>query len=164
MKPTTCTCEMRACSMRTTTMSMTLPTTTTTSASSSTATPSTQPTSSLVSSSNVNSRLADQTLTVQDADSSTITMPAAQSPNDNTALIGGIVGGAVALLLIGALTAFCVVRRRRNHKEPSNAGSASHYGHIGKVVDRSASNNYSNLVVAQPEHDTYGNGQLEVQR
>jgi hypothetical protein len=46
-------------------------------------------------------------------------MPAAQSPvdsNDHSALIGGIVGGAVALILLGALIAFCVVRSRRQTK------------------------------------------------
>lgn len=39
------------------------------------------------------------------------------------ALIGGIVGGIVALLLIGGLIAFLVVRNRRNkdHGEEGNA-------------------------------------------
>jgi hypothetical protein len=44
-------------------------------------------------------------------------MRAAESPNDSSALIGGIVGGAVALLLVGALVAFCVVRQRRQSKD-----------------------------------------------
>jgi hypothetical protein len=36
--------------------------------------------------------------TLQESHASAITMPAAQSPEDNIALIGGVVGGAVALL------------------------------------------------------------------
>lgn len=48
---------------------------------------------------------------------SAITTPAAQSSEDkNAALIGGIVGGAVALLLVGALIAFLVLRSRRQPK------------------------------------------------
>lgn len=38
----------------------------------------------------------------------------ADADDDNAALIGGIVGGVVALLLIGGLIAFLVVRSRRS--------------------------------------------------
>jgi hypothetical protein len=38
----------------------------------------------------------------------------AQPSDDNAALIGGIVGGVVALLLIGGLIAFIALRSRRN--------------------------------------------------
>jgi len=55
--------------------------------------------------------------------SSAITMPAAQSPKDNAALIGGIVGGVVALLLVGALIAFCVIRSRRPQSKDNDAGA-----------------------------------------
>jgi H+/gluconate symporter-like permease len=57
-------------------------------------------------------------------DSSTLTMPAAQSPDDNSALIGGIVG-AVALILVGALIAFCVVRSRRRQRESQDDATQS---------------------------------------
>ena len=89
-------------------------------------------------------------------------MPAAQSPNDNTALIGGIVGGAVALLLIGALIACCVVRSRRNNKEqPSTDPSAhalqsrssSNYGRIDGIsgtANNPASSTYVDVVVGPP--------------
>jgi beta-lactamase regulating signal transducer with metallopeptidase domain len=43
-----------------------------------------------------------------------------QPSNDNAALIGGIVGGIVALLLVGGLIAFLVARNRRNANEQDN--------------------------------------------
>jgi hypothetical protein len=45
---------------------------------------------------------------------------------DNAALIGGIVGGVVALLLIGGLIAFLVARSRRRggNGEPNNKGAS----------------------------------------
>lgn len=93
-------------------------------------------------------------------------MPAAQSPKDNAALIGGIVGGAVALLLIGALIAFFVVRSRRKHKQQLDPSALSlrstppsNYARVN-LSDRPASN-YTGLF-ATSEHDTYANGQLEL--
>jgi hypothetical protein len=44
----------------------------------------------------------------------------AQPSNDNAALIGGIVGGVVALLLVGGLIAFLVARNRRNVNQQDN--------------------------------------------
>jgi hypothetical protein len=43
-----------------------------------------------------------------------------QTSDDNTALIGGIVGGIAALLLVGGLIAFLVARNRRNVNEQDN--------------------------------------------
>jgi hypothetical protein len=89
-------------------------------------------------------------------------MPAAQSPDSNAVLIGGIVGGAVALLLIGALIACCFVRSRRNNKEqPSTDPSAhalqsrppSNYGRIDGITGTAndlASNHYSDMMVGPP--------------
>jgi hypothetical protein len=45
----------------------------------------------------------------------------ADSLGDNAALIGGIVGGIVALLVIGGLVAFIVARNRRNVTNEENA-------------------------------------------
>jgi hypothetical protein len=47
----------------------------------------------------------------------------ADSPDDNAALIGGIVGGIVALLLVGGLIAFLVARSRRSHNHEDNSNS-----------------------------------------
>jgi hypothetical protein len=58
-------------------------------------------------------------------------MPAAQTPEDNSdsALIGGIVGGALSLLLlVGALIAFCVMRNRR--QDSTSTPLESNYGRI----------------------------------
>jgi hypothetical protein len=44
----------------------------------------------------------------------------AQPSNDNAALIGGVVGGVVALLLIGGLIAFLVARNRRSVNQLDN--------------------------------------------
>jgi hypothetical protein len=150
-----------------------------------TAPPSSQSTSSLVTSSidNVNtlstsavattaistastSALTETTIganqTLQESHASAITMPAAQSPEDNIALIGGVVGGAVALLLIGALIAFCVVRSRRNNKEQPYADpsahalqsrSSSNYGRIDGIsgtANNPAKSTYVDVVVGPP--------------
>jgi hypothetical protein len=69
--------------------------------------------------------------------------PPLKHPSDNTALIGGIVGGVVALFLIIGLIVFIVTRNRRkvanNQDQPSNRNdvsmapakaSASNYGQI----------------------------------
>jgi hypothetical protein len=48
----------------------------------------------------------------------------AQSSDDNAALIGGIVGGVFALLLIGGLVAFLVARSRRGEKDHPNSDAA----------------------------------------
>jgi predicted lipid-binding transport protein (Tim44 family) len=46
--------------------------------------------------------------------------PSTEPSNDNAALIGGIVGGVVALLLVGGLIAFLVTRNRRNANQQVN--------------------------------------------
>jgi hypothetical protein len=59
----------------------------------------------------------------------------AQPPDDNIALIGGIVGGFVALFLVGGLIAFFVVRSRRDDKSsaialPPSTTATSNYDRI----------------------------------
>jgi hypothetical protein len=133
MKPSICTCHMRTCSM---------PTTTTTS----TTLPKTPPTTPTPTTSTPPTTIgANQTL--QESHASAITMPAAQSPEDNIALIGGVVGGAVALLLIGALIAFCVVRSRRQSKD-NNANSL----HSVHSTTTSPQSSYSRVPPAQSNY------------
>jgi hypothetical protein len=74
--------------------------------------------------------------TVQESNSSAITMPAAQSPEDNAALIGGIVGGAIALLLIGALIAFawCAVGANRKTTMPARCTRFTRQAHLRKAT------------------------------
>jgi hypothetical protein len=81
--------------------------------------------------------------------------------DDNTALIGGIVGGVVALILVGGLVAFIVARSRRrvNASQDSamqsgrqnlpdagagaGAGFASHHS------------NYESLALSPPENENH---------
>jgi hypothetical protein len=68
-----------------------------------------------------------------------------ESPNNNAALIGGIVGGVFAFLLFGGLIAFFVTRSRRivNHDDSdamaTNADPA--LGNYGRIPTKH--NNYS---------------------
>jgi hypothetical protein len=55
-----------------------------------------------------------------------VATPSTEASNDNAALIGGIVGGVVALLLIGGLIAFLVARSRRREKDHPNNDAALH--------------------------------------
>jgi hypothetical protein len=56
----------------------------------------------------------------------------AQAPDSNAALIGGIVGGIVALLLVVGLIAFFVARSRRNvnHGTTAPPTAQSTYGRL----------------------------------
>jgi hypothetical protein len=90
-------------------------------------------------------------------------IPPTDAPDDNAALIGGIVGGIVALILIGGLIAFLVVVRSRNlnHDNNSNAMTSttptpSNYNRIptkntnyndriGVAVDASSGKHYDAL-------------------
>lgn len=71
-------------------------------------------------------------------------------PENNAALIGGIVGGIVALILAGGLIAFVVTRSRRR-KQLKNSDQlptkATNY-------DRAMSMNKYSEVIAQPPIDT----------
>lgn len=87
-------------------------------------------------------------------------MPAAQSPEDDAALIGGIIGGAITLVLIGALIAFCVARSRRKQPKDNNASvlysattapPESNYGRIAPTQS-----NYTETVsIAQSGNSHY---------
>lgn len=70
--------------------------------------------------------------------STVVAMPVTKSPTDNVALIGGIVGGAVALLILGAVVAVIVARNRRSqsdcHSLPLPSSSTpTHYGDVADV-------------------------------
>jgi preprotein translocase subunit YajC len=69
-------------------------------------------------------------------------MPVTQKSDDNIALIGGIIGGVVALLLIVGLIAFIVSRKRRSknksventlHQKDVTTTPASNYGKVGAI-------------------------------
>jgi len=76
--------------------------------------------------------------------SSAVTMPAAESTENNSALIGGIVGGAVALILVGALIVFFVLRSRKARQD-SNADQNAH----ATQSIRAPPNNYGQLSIVQ---------------
>jgi hypothetical protein len=79
-----------------------------------------------------------------------------QSPTDNSALIGGIVGaGIVALLLVCGLTAFSMARNQTKEQEhdgsrSESAPSQSNYGRIP-----AASSNYGESAIVVPHRDHY---------
>jgi hypothetical protein len=90
--------------------------------------------------------------------SSNATVSAASLPStdDNAALIGGIGGGIVALLLFGCLVALLVARSRRREKGEANSGAAL------QSVRQSTSgeqpeNNYG---VIAPQQSDYEHGDL----
>jgi hypothetical protein len=58
---------------------------------------------------------------MSDTQAQTSAITSTSEPDSNAALIGGIVGGIVALLLIGGLIAFLVARSRRNLNHHDNA-------------------------------------------
>jgi hypothetical protein len=62
----------------------------------------------------------------------------AQLP-DNAALIGGIVGGIIALLLVGGLIAFVVARNRRrdNNNGVASTTAPSNYDRIPTAINNS---------------------------
>jgi hypothetical protein len=71
-------------------------------------------------------------------DSTAMAVPATQPSADNTAVIGGIVVGVVALFLIVGLIAFIMSRKAANNQPPQENGApkapgnppASNYGNI----------------------------------
>jgi predicted lipid-binding transport protein (Tim44 family) len=79
-------------------------------------------------------------------------MPSTQPSDDNTALIGGVVGGVVALFLIIGLIAFIVSRNRRkvankqdqpsNRNDVSMAPAQASSSNYGKINVQPASNHY----------------------
>jgi hypothetical protein len=72
--------------------------------------------------------------------------------NDNSPLIGGIVGGVVALLLIGGLIAFLVARSRRRGKSESNDAPLQPLPNNdvggGGVASHRVNNNYGALTLS----------------
>jgi hypothetical protein len=103
--------------------------------------------------------------------------PAAESPKDSSALlIGGTVGGAVAVLFAGALVAVFVVRcrRKRTGQQDEKAADQNAHGlqsqsrspppnnYIANRPSNPASNNYSEIrIVHSPDENVYTIGQLD---
>jgi hypothetical protein len=99
--------------------------------------------------------IVDESETSSNAVESTtlvVAMPGTQPSDDNIALIGGIVGGVVALFLIIGLIAFIVTRNRRkaanNQDQPSNRNDVSmapaqaSSSNYGRISARPASSHY----------------------
>jgi hypothetical protein len=88
-------------------------------------------------------------------DSTTITttpvsaVPATQQPSpDNTALIGGVVGGVVALLIVVGVIAFIVMR---NRKATANQQSTND-GHSLSPPAQPSKSNYDRIDIPSPSH------------
>lgn len=117
----------------------------------------------------------------------TVMVPAPAVTNEspeavNMALIGGIVGGVVGLLLIIGLIACCIVTRNRRKTQVmrSHAAQSNNYGRMPTVAPHDRrydvvatgplGNDYSELAITPPPNydawaeTTYGNGQLEPNR
>jgi hypothetical protein len=77
--------------------------------------------------------------------SATVT-PITQAPNGNTALIGGIVGGILALLVIAAVIAVVVVRSRRRRRRRRHDDNQS-------AVDHTYSRPPAEVIVYDDVHD-----------
>jgi hypothetical protein len=88
--------------------------------------------------------------------------------NDNIALIGGIVGGIVGLLLVGGLIAFLVTRSRRPandepnndaalqsvrpNNDPRHAGVASHRTNYDSLILSAPENSYVDVAISPPKN------------
>jgi len=94
-------------------------------------------------------------------------MPAAQSPKDNTALIGGIVGGAIALVLVGALIAFCVSRKRQGRQSKDIDAGAQQLAstplesNYGCVPPEASTPQYDKVPLATPNHYDHASSPLK---
>lgn len=76
-------------------------------------------------------------------------------PPDNSALIGGVVGGIVALLLIGGLIAFLVARSRAGKdalQSARDAGAASHRTNYDSLTLSTPENNYGEVTLGPPQN------------
>jgi hypothetical protein len=85
---------------------------------------------------------------------------AGDSLGDNAALIGGIVGGVVALLLIGGLIAFLVARSRRRAKDhPNNDAALQSVRQSMPSNDvRARESDYGALILGPPQnYDAWSN-------
>jgi hypothetical protein len=84
-------------------------------------------------------------------------MPAMPASID-VAMIGGAIGGGIALLLIVALIACIIVRGRRRNGSPSPEFVSARDDNVNDVALASvpASLNYAPLSIAQPPQDQYG--------
>jgi hypothetical protein len=77
-------------------------------------------------------------------------MPATeQRPEDNTALIGGIVGGIIALLLIVGVIAYIVARKRKAKADTIDDGDGAH----SLQPSPAPNSNYARVAVASEYDD-----------
>jgi hypothetical protein len=79
-----------------------------------------------------------------------IAVPATQTPDDNSALIGGIVGGVVALLIVVGVIAFIAMRNRKAkaNQQSTNDGHSLN----PPAVLAQPSSNYDRIDIPSPSH------------
>jgi hypothetical protein len=81
-------------------------------------------------------------------------MPATSEPSqshDNTALIGGVVGGVVALLIVVGVIAF-IVSRNRKAKANQQSTKDGHSLSPPAVLARPSNSNYDRIDIRSPSH------------
>jgi hypothetical protein len=79
-------------------------------------------------------------------------MPATTQPSDdNTALIGGIVGGVVALLIVVGVIAFIVMRNRKA-KADQRSTNDGHSLSPPAVLAQPSNSNYDRIDIPSPSH------------
>lgn len=139
--PSNCICWPRACSKTSTQSSIALTLGSTATIATTSLAPSTAAeTTTLLAPTTVSAVTTNSSAAVESTTLGASAMTDTQSSNGNISLIGGIVGGVVALLLIvGVIAFFVVARNRRNSARPANQNdvalasahvraSSSHYG------------------------------------
>jgi hypothetical protein len=100
---------------------------------------------------NTESETSSSTMNVVGSTTLVIAMPATQPSDDNTALIGGIVGGVVALLIVVGVIAFIVMRNRKA-KANQQSTNDGHSLSPPAVLAQPSNSNYDRIDSPSPSH------------
>jgi hypothetical protein len=93
---------------------------------------------------NIESETSSSTMNVVGSTTLVTAMPATQPSDDNTAMIGGIVGGVVALLIVVGVIAFIVMRNRKAKANQQSANDGHSLSLSPPVAIAQPSNNDRN--------------------